>query len=53
MERIVAYTGYLIVFAFGGMEVSFFYWAFVPIMFVVVLHDAKRMLIDAVPGGSG
>jgi phosphatidylglycerophosphate synthase len=52
MGRIVAYTGYLIVFAFGGMEVSFFYWAFVPIMFVVVLHDAKRMLIDAVPGAS-
>ena len=50
MERIVAYTGYLIGFATGGMEVRFFYWAFVPLMFVVVLHDAKRMLVDAVPG---
>ncbi len=50
MERIVAYTGYLIGFATGEMEVSFFYWLFVPLMAVIVLHDAKRMLIDAVPG---
>lgn len=50
MERIVAYTGYLIGFATGGMEVKFFYWAFVPIMLVIVLHDAKRMLVDPVPG---
>jgi len=50
MERIVAYTGYLIGFATGEMEVGFFYWAFVPIMLVIVVHDAKRMLIDPVPG---
>jgi phosphatidylglycerophosphate synthase len=49
MERIVAYTGYLIGFATGGMEVQLFYWAFVPLMIVIVLHDAKRMLIDAPP----
>jgi phosphatidylglycerophosphate synthase len=49
MERIVAYTGYLIGFATGGMEVAYFYWAFVPVMLVIVLHDAKRMLIDPVP----
>lgn len=49
MERIVAYTGYLIGFATGGMEVTYFYWAFVPVMIVIVLHDAKRMLIDPVP----
>jgi phosphatidylglycerophosphate synthase len=52
MERIVAYTGYLIGFATSGMEVTFFYWAFVPLMAVIVLHDAKRMLFDAVPGAS-
>lgn len=52
MERIVAYTGYLIGFATGGMEVALFYWAFVPIMIVTVLHDAKRMLIDPVPAPS-
>jgi len=49
MERIVAYTGYLIGFATGGMLVDFFYWAFVPVMVVIVAHDAKRMLIDPVP----
>jgi len=52
MERIVAYTGYLIGFATGGMEVNFFFWLFVPLMIVIVLHDSKRMLIDAVPGAS-
>ena len=52
MERIVAYTGYLIGFATGGMEVPYFYWAFVPVMLVVVLHDAKRMLFDTIPGAS-
>lgn len=50
MERIVAYTGYLIGFATSGMEVTYFYWAFVPLMLIIVLHDAKRMLIDPVPG---
>ena len=46
MERNVAYTGYLIGFATGGMEVRFFYWAFVPLMAVILVHDAKRMLVD-------
>jgi phosphatidylglycerophosphate synthase len=50
MERIVAYTGYLIGFATGGMEVGYFFWMYVPLMSIIVLHDAKRMLIDAVPG---
>jgi phosphatidylglycerophosphate synthase len=52
MERIVAYTGYLIGFATGGMEVGYFFWMYVPLMSIIVLHDAKRMLIDAVPGAS-
>jgi phosphatidylglycerophosphate synthase len=50
MERLVGYTAYLIGFATGGMEVQFFYWAFVPLMLITLLHDAKRMLVDAVPG---
>ena len=50
MERIVGYTGYLIGFATSGMEVAFFYWAFVPLMLITVVHDARRMLIDPVPG---
>ena len=49
MERLVAYTGYLIGFATGGMEVKFFYWAFVPLMAVIVAYDTKRMLIDPIP----
>jgi len=52
MERLVGYTAYLIGFATGGMEVEFFYWAFVPLMLITLLHDAKRMLFDAVPGAS-
>ena len=48
MERVVAYTGYLIGFATGGMEVRFYYWLFVPVMAIVLVHDAKRMLVDAV-----
>ncbi len=52
MERIVAYTGYLVGFATGGMEVDLYYWLYPPLMIVVVLHDAKRMLVDAVPGAS-
>jgi phosphatidylglycerophosphate synthase len=52
MERIVAYTGYLIGFATGRMQVDFFYWAFVPVMLVIVMHDAKRMLVDPVPAGA-
>lgn len=49
MERIVAFTAYTIGFATGNMEVLFFFWAFVPLMLFVVLHDAKRMLIDPIP----
>ena len=49
MERIVAYTGYLIGFATGGMMVDMYYWAFVPMQAVIILYDAKRMLIDPIP----
>ena len=48
MERIVAFTAYQIGFATSGMEVSFFYWTFAPIMIITVLYDAKRMLIDPI-----
>jgi phosphatidylglycerophosphate synthase len=50
MERLVGLTGFLVGFATGRMEVTFFYWSFVPLMFIIVLHDGKRMLIDPVPG---
>jgi phosphatidylglycerophosphate synthase len=57
MERVVAYTAYLIGFATGDYLVQFFYWAFVPVMVLTIGHDAKRMLLDPVPpapvGGYG
>ena len=49
MERIVAYTGYLVGFATADFEVPYFYWLFLPLMLVIVGHDAKRMLFDPVP----
>jgi phosphatidylglycerophosphate synthase len=52
MERLVAYTGYLIGFATGNMEVTYYFWLFPPLMLVIVVHDAKRMLVDAVPGAT-
>jgi len=50
MERLVAYTGYLIGFATGGMEVPFYFWLFVPLMAITVAYDTKRMLVDPIPG---
>ncbi|HWU87127.1 MAG TPA: hypothetical protein VN253_07630, partial [Kofleriaceae bacterium] len=49
MERIVGYTGYLVGFATAGFEVVFYYWLFVPLMAVIIAHDAKRMLVDPIP----
>lgn len=46
MERIVGFVAFMLGFATGRMEVEFYYWAFVPLFALVVLHDAKRMLID-------
>lgn len=49
MERNVAYTGYLVGFATAGFEAEFYYWVFVPLMVIIVGHDAKRMLLDPIP----
>jgi phosphatidylglycerophosphate synthase len=49
MERLVAYTGYLIGFATGGFEVEFFYWLFLPVMAIILAYDTKRMLVDPIP----
>lgn len=49
MERLVAYTAYLIGAATGRMEVSYFYWLFVPVMAVILIHDGKRLLVDPPP----
>lgn len=52
MERLVAYTAYLIGFGTAQFEVDFYYWLYPPLMIAVVVHDGKRMLIDAVPGAN-
>ncbi len=49
MERLVAYTGYLIGFATAGFEVTFYFWMFPPVMLTILCYDAKRMLVDPVP----
>jgi len=51
MERVVGFIAFMIGFATGRMAVDYYYWGFVPIFAVVVLHDARRMLRDAVPAG--
>jgi phosphatidylglycerophosphate synthase len=53
MERIVAYTAYLIGFATGDFDVNFLFWAFPPIFAITVIHDAKRMLVDPIPHPEG
>jgi phosphatidylglycerophosphate synthase len=48
MERLVAFVAYLVGFAVSQFQVTYFYWTFLPLMAVVVVHDARRMLIDPV-----
>lgn len=52
MERVVGFVGFMIGFATGRMETQFYYWYFLPIFLLAIAYDAKRMLIDAVPGGA-
>ena len=52
MERLVAYTAYLIGSATGRMEVDYFFWLFLPVMLVILIHDGKRLLVDPLPGRS-
>jgi len=52
MERLVAYTAYLIGSATGRVEVSYFYWLFLPVMAVILIHDGKRLLIDPIAGAA-
>ena len=49
MERLVAYTGYLIGLATSGYEVTYFFWIFPAVMIAILAYDAKRMLIDPIP----
>ena len=50
MERVVGFIAFMIGFATGRVEVDYYYWGFLPIFAVVVLHDARRMLLSPLPG---
>jgi phosphatidylglycerophosphate synthase len=49
MERLVGLTAFMIGMATGGFEVEYMFWGYVPINAIVILYDAKRMLIDPIP----
>jgi len=48
MERTVGFTAYVCGFGAAHYEVTYYYYACMCVMAVVVLHDSKRMLIDPV-----
>lgn len=48
MERLVGFLAYLVGFTVARFEMEYYFWTFLPLMAVVVLHDAKRMLLDPI-----
>jgi phosphatidylglycerophosphate synthase len=49
MERMIAYLCYLIGISCAGFNTELYTWAFPMLMVIVLIHDAKRMLVDPVP----
>lgn len=49
MERVVGFIAYLVGFATAQFLTDIMWWSFVPVMVIVVAHDAKRMLMDPIP----
>lgn len=49
MERLVAFAAYLAGTGTARYEVDYFFYTCATLMIVVVIHDAKRMLIDPIP----
>ena len=49
MERTLGYVVYLIGFGLADFMVAFFSYGCLAVMFIVVAHDARRMLVDPVP----
>ena len=49
MERMVAFTVYLVGFCVMGYEQVYFAWVTFVVTGIILLHDTKRMLIDPVP----
>ena len=52
MERLVAYAAYLGGFGTARYETAYFYWVFAALMIVVMIHDAKRLAFDPIPGAA-
>jgi hypothetical protein len=48
MERFTGNLAFLIGFAITGYEVDFYFPVCASLMAVIVIHDAKRMLVDPV-----
>lgn len=48
MERVVGYGALLIGAGLCRYEVTYYSWAFVFVMVLVLLHDTKRMLVDEI-----
>ncbi len=49
MERLVGFAAYLAAFATAHYQVAWFYWTFSSLLIVVMLRDAKRMVLDPIP----
>ena len=49
MEKFVCYVVWSIAFSVMDFDIAYFYWLGVVVMGGIVLHDAKRMLLDPVP----
>jgi phosphatidylglycerophosphate synthase len=49
MERVVALAAYLAGFGAAGFEPDYYAWLCLGLLTIVLLHDAKRMLLDPVP----
>jgi len=49
MERMTAYVCYLVGCGAANYEIQLTFWAFPVLLTVVMIHDAKRMLIDPIP----
>jgi phosphatidylglycerophosphate synthase len=49
MERMTAYVCYLVGCGTADFEIQLTFWAYPVLLTVVMIHDAKRMLIDPVP----
>ena len=49
MERMVAFTVYLVGFCVLGFEEVYFAWVTFVVTALILLHDIKRMVIDPIP----